>query len=252
MRQEVYTKFAEALQRKQAEQAAATRHNEVVAKFAEALDRQLLQKRADAIYCAGFCKAAELAGVDPDALVKQAGRLGMFGKGLEMAKSIGGAAKNVAVGAKQTYQAAGGGLSGVGAVGSRFGQLLAGGDKAVTDGVSSLAKIKARNAGGGILNAIKARLRALRGDYSAGAQAAAKSELGKAMRYDALPQAKSVPYARGLVDTHLNRAVGLEARGNQLAAGESELRKVLGARLGAAGALGVGAYGVGSALSDGQ
>ena len=250
MRQDVYTKFAEAVQRKQAEQATVIRQQEVVTKFAEALNHQMAQKQAEAIYCEGFCKAAELAGVDPNALVKQAIGLGSIlslgQKAIGATKAIGGAARNAAAGTKQVYQGAGGGLSGIRAVGSRFGQLLAGGDKAVTDGVTRLEKIKARSAGGGIINHIKARLGTLRGNYSEGARNAAQREFGTAMRYDALPQAKSSPYARSLVDGHLNRAVGLEARGNQLAAGESELRKVLAARLGAGaaatGAAGAGAY----------
>lgn len=80
MRQEVYTKFAEALQRKQAEQHAAARHTEVVAKFAEALDGQMARKQAEQIYFEGFCKAAELAGADPEALVKEAAGFGRIAR----------------------------------------------------------------------------------------------------------------------------------------------------------------------------
>lgn len=130
MRQEVYTKFAEALQRKQSEQAAATRHQEVVTKFAEALDRQMAQKQAETIYCEGFRKAAELAGVDPNALVKQALGLGdllsLGRKAVGTAKAIGGSAKAVAGKARQAYQAAGGGLAGAKAVGGAAGQRVGG------------------------------------------------------------------------------------------------------------------------------
>lgn len=263
MRQDVYTKFAEAVQRKQAEQATVIRHQEVVTKFAEALNHQMAQKQAEAIYCEGFCKAAELTGVDPNALVKQAGRLGMLGKVLALAKNVAGRTSAAYSRGASAATAAGSGIAGevagelkavgrgaynnasqvAGGIGRRYLELLRNGNKLRTYDVSRLAGIRADRDGGGLMARLKARLGALNGEYSRAARRAASGELAAAERYDASP------LYRGLVDSRLDRAVGYEARANQLAAGESELRKVLGARLGTAGVLGAGAYGVGSAVS---
>lgn len=68
MRKEVYEKFAEALGAVE----KANRMQAVRTKVAEALGHRQAEKRAEAIYAEGFCKAAELAGVDPRALMKAA------------------------------------------------------------------------------------------------------------------------------------------------------------------------------------
>lgn len=177
MRQEVYTKFAEALQRKQAEQAVAARHNEVVAKFAEVLDRQMARKQAEQIYFEGFCKAAELAGANPEALVKEAagfGRIARLMTRLQPKVNLKGKfdprrlvttirhnviqrAENPATGAAKAVGSAGGGASAYGNAGMpRWSDIANKGGVRDVARIDPLKILAALLAGGGTAAAVSA------------------------------------------------------------------------------------------------
>lgn len=64
---------------------------EVYVKFAEALNaRRMSQEKVAEAYAAGFCKAAEAMGVDPAKLYKQAGLGQLLGRGLTAVRGIAG------------------------------------------------------------------------------------------------------------------------------------------------------------------
>lgn len=66
---------------------------EVYVKFAEALNaRRMSQDKVAEAYAAGFCKAAEAMGVDPAELYKQAGLGQLLGRGLTAVRGIAGRA----------------------------------------------------------------------------------------------------------------------------------------------------------------
>ena len=66
---------------------------EVYVKFAEALNaRRMSQEKVAEAYAAGFCKAAEAMGVDPAKLYKQAGLGQLLGRGLTAIRGIAGRA----------------------------------------------------------------------------------------------------------------------------------------------------------------
>lgn len=66
---------------------------EVYVKFAEALNaRRMSHEKVAEAYAAGFCKAAEAMGVDPAKLYKQAGLGQLLGRGLSAVRGIAGRA----------------------------------------------------------------------------------------------------------------------------------------------------------------
>jgi len=177
------------------------------------------KKSADAAYVDGFCKAAEVAGVDPVALYKQAIAVGdVASLGLKAWRGLRGAGSAAAKASRNPGQT----LAAAKGMGSRYLELLRGGNAQAMAPVKILGNNAAGTAemfGGGRLSQGFARIGSRYGTAAGAYDTAAREGL----RLGDISRADYANYLRG----------------------KGELRKVLAAR----GATAVGVLGGAKALS---
>lgn len=170
----------------------------------------------DEAYLAGFCKAAEVAGIDPEVLYKRAQLKARIGAWL--AQGLAQAAK-----AKQTVAgAAGAATAAAKKGGKRYLELLRGGNQAAFADLN-------------------------RGAAFDGALANAGAFLGQSPAQ--VSRAAQIEKVLAPIKRRLNALAG---RTGVDRAAVTEARKSLGAQLGTAGAVGGAGYGVGRAVSGGD